>query len=55
MKRETGLRTVILLIILGLCVISFVPTVRVFMHKNEVNLALEKRTREIFKAHPGNL
>jgi SecD/SecF fusion protein len=53
MKRETGLRTVILLIILGLCVISLIPTVRVFMHKNEVNLALEKRTREIFKReHP---
>src|SRR3954469_17665331 len=53
MKRDTGLRTVILLIILGLCVISLIPTVRVFMHKNEANLALEKRTREIFKReHP---
>jgi SecD/SecF fusion protein len=53
MKRDTGLRTVILLIILGLCVISLIPSVRVFMHKNEANLALEKRSREIFKReHP---
>ncbi len=53
MKRDTGLRTVILLIILGLCGISLYPTVRVFSHKNDANLVLEKRDREIFKReHP---
>jgi SecD/SecF fusion protein len=49
MKRETGFRTAILLIILVLCGISLAPTVMVFSKDNNPNLPLEEREREIYK------
>ncbi len=49
MKRETGFRTAILLIILVLCGISLAPTVMVFSKDNDPNLPLEEREREIYK------
>ncbi|MDB5105699.1 MAG: protein-export rane protein SecD [Fibrobacteres bacterium] len=53
MKRDTGLRTVLLLIILVLCGISLFPSVVVFSKKNDANLPLEKRERELYKKeHP---
>ncbi len=53
MKRETGFRTVLLLVVLVLCAISLFPTLMVFSKKNDANLPLEQRTREIYKReHP---
>ncbi len=53
MKRDTGLRTVLLLIILVLCGISLFPSILVFSKKNDVNLVLDQREREIYKKeHP---
>ncbi|MEO7424148.1 MAG: protein translocase subunit SecD [Fibrobacteria bacterium] len=53
MKRDTGLRTVLLIIVLVLCGVSLFPTVQVFSKKNDTNLPLEKREREIYKKdHP---
>jgi SecD/SecF fusion protein len=53
MKRETGFRTVILLVILALCAISLWPTVMVFSKNNNPELPLEQREREIYKReHP---
>ncbi|MEO6098414.1 MAG: protein translocase subunit SecDF, partial [Fibrobacteria bacterium] len=53
MKRDTGFRTVLLLIILLLCGISLAPSVLVFTKSNDSNMILEKREREIFKKeHP---
>jgi len=49
MKRDTGLRTVLLLIILALCGVSLFPSVVVFSKKNDANLPLEKREREVYK------
>jgi SecD/SecF fusion protein len=49
MKRETGFRTAILLIILVLCGISLAPTVMVFSKDNNPELPLEQREREIYK------
>src|SRR5690606_21445161 len=49
MKRETGFRTAILLIILVLCGISLAPTVMVFSKDNNPELPLEEREREIYK------
>jgi SecD/SecF fusion protein len=49
MKRETGFRTVLLIVVLVLCAISLFPTVMVFTKSNDANLPLEKRTREIYK------
>ncbi len=49
MKRETGFRTAILLIILVLCGISLAPTVMVFSKDNNPDLPLEEREREIYK------
>ena len=53
MKRETGFRTILLLVVLVLCAISLFPTIMVFSKKNDANLPLEQRTREIYKRqHP---
>jgi SecD/SecF fusion protein len=53
MKRETGFRTVILLVILALCAISLWPTVMVFSKNNNPELPLDQREREIYKReHP---
>jgi SecD/SecF fusion protein len=53
MKRDTGFRTVLLLIILVLCGISLFPSIMVFTKKNDANLPLEKRERELYKKqHP---
>ncbi len=53
MKRDTGLRTVVLCVVLLLCGWSLVPTLIVFSKKNDPNLPLEKRAREIYKKdHP---
>jgi SecD/SecF fusion protein len=53
MKRETGFRTVLLIVVLVLCGISLFPTIMVFSKKNDANLPLEQRTREIYKRdHP---
>ena len=53
MKRDTGLRTVLLIIILVLCAISLIPTFQVFSKGNDVNQPLEKRAREVYKKeHP---
>jgi SecD/SecF fusion protein len=53
MKRDTGFRTVLLLIVLVLCGISLFPSILVFSKKNDANLPLEKREREIYKKeHP---
>jgi SecD/SecF fusion protein len=53
MKRDTGLRTVLLIIILALCGVSLFPTFVVFSKKNDADLPLEKREREIYKKeHP---
>src|SRR4051812_28225426 len=53
MKRDTGLRTVLLIIILVLCGISLWPSVQVFTKSNDANQPLEKREREIYKKdHP---
>lgn len=49
MKRETGLRSLILLAILVLSGISLWPTVLVFSKGNDTNLPLEQREREIYK------
>ena len=53
MKRDTGFRTVLLLIVLVLCGISLFPSILVFSKKNDANLPLEQREREIYKKeHP---
>ena len=53
MKRETGLRTIVLIIALLLCVWSLVPTLLVFTKSNDPNLPLEQRARELYKKdHP---
>jgi SecD/SecF fusion protein len=53
MKRDTGFRTVLLIVILALCTISLIPTVQVFTKKNDTHLPLEKREREVYKKeHP---
>jgi SecD/SecF fusion protein len=53
MKRETGFRTVLLIVVLALCGIALFPTVMVFIKKNDANLPLEQRAREIYKReHP---
>ncbi len=53
MKRETGLRTIILTVVLLLCVWSLVPTLLVFTKSNDANLPLDQRAREIYKKdHP---
>src|SRR5689334_15196151 len=53
MKRDTGFRTLVLLVVLVLCGISLYPTIRVFSKSNDPNLPLEQRQREIFKReHP---
>jgi SecD/SecF fusion protein len=53
MKRETGLRTIILLVILALCVISLYPTVAVFSKSNDHTVPIDQREREIYKKdHP---
>jgi SecD/SecF fusion protein len=53
MKRDTGFRTVLLLIVLMLCGISLYPSVMVFWRNNDANLPLEKRERELYKKqHP---
>ncbi len=53
MKRETGFRTVLLIVVLVLCGVSLFPTLMVFSKKNDANLPLEQRTREIYKReHP---
>ncbi len=49
MKRDTGLRSVILLAVLVLSAISLWPTIAVFSKSNDTNLPLEEREREIFK------
>jgi SecD/SecF fusion protein len=55
MKRETGFRTAILLIILVLCGISLAPTVMVFSKDNNPELPLEKRERELYKRQHPNI
>ena len=53
MKRDTGFRTVLLLIVLVLCSISLYPSIMVFMKKNDANLPMEQRERELYKKqHP---
>ncbi len=53
MKRDTGFRSVLLIIILVLCGISLFPTIQVFSKSNDTNQPLEKRAREIYKKdHP---
>ncbi len=53
MKRETGLRTIVLIIALLLCVWSLVPTLLVFTKSNDANLPLDQRARELYKKdHP---
>jgi SecD/SecF fusion protein len=53
MKRDTGLRTVFLILVLILCGISLFPSVLVFTKSNDANLPLEQRAREIYKKeHP---
>ncbi len=53
MKRETGLRTVMLIGVLLLCVWSLVPTLMVFTKSNDPNLPVDKRERELYKKeHP---
>ena len=53
MKRETGLRTIILIGALLLCIWSLVPTLLVFTKSNDPNLPLDQRVREIYKKeHP---
>ena len=53
MKRETGLRTIVLIGVLLLCIWSLVPTLLVFTKSNDPSLPLEQRTREIYKKeHP---
>ena len=53
MKRETGLRTIVLIGALLLCIWSLVPTLLVFTKSNDANLPLDQRTREIYKKeHP---
>ncbi len=53
MKKDTGFRTVLLIIVLVLCAVSLFPTILVFSKSNDANLPLEKRTREIYKRdHP---
>src|SRR5688572_28634862 len=55
MKRETGFRTVVLLIVLVLCGISLWPTIRVYSKGNDTSVPLEQREREIFKRDNPNV
>jgi SecD/SecF fusion protein len=53
MKRETRLRSIVLIAILALCAISLWPTFLVFSKNNDHNIPLDKREREIYKKdHP---
>jgi len=53
MKRETRLRSIVLIAILALCGISLYPTLAVFSKSNDSSLPLEQRAREIYKKeHP---
>jgi SecD/SecF fusion protein len=53
MKRETRLRSIVLIAILVLCAISLWPTFLVFSKNNDHNIPLDQREREIYKKdHP---
>ena len=53
MKKDTSLRTVVLLIVLALCALSLFPTLLVFTKSADPKLSLELREREIYKKdHP---
>ncbi|MDQ3000062.1 MAG: protein translocase subunit SecD [Fibrobacterota bacterium] len=53
MKRDTGFRTVLLIIVLALCGVSLFPSILVFTKSNDAHLPLEQREREIYKKeHP---
>ena len=53
MKRDTGFRTVVLIIVMVLCAISLYPTIVIYTKGNDAHLPLEQRKREIFKReHP---
>ncbi|HEX2612421.1 MAG TPA: protein translocase subunit SecD [Fibrobacteria bacterium] len=53
MKRETGFRTALMVVILVLCAIGLAPTVLVFTKSNDKSVPLEQRERELYKKeHP---
>src|SRR6188472_137208 len=53
MKRETRLRSLVLIAILALCAISLWPTALVYTKNNDHNIPLDQREREIYKKdHP---
>jgi SecD/SecF fusion protein len=53
MKRETRLRSIVLIAILALCAISLWPTFLVFSKNNDHSIPLDQREREIYKKdHP---
>jgi SecD/SecF fusion protein len=55
MKRDTGFRTAVLIVVLLLCGISIWPTIQIYSKSNDTSLPLEEREREIYKRENPNV